>query len=104
MKVRTQGLRRIEAGESPSVYVCNAFLHSCSQGFESIRVFGFSLLDQPKPFAQHFAGILVSPADDQLLNQLGLVLCQDNVSCRHDFYLQVYWHIMPTQTLPLSKE
>ncbi len=87
MKVRAQGLRRVEAGESPRVYVCNACLHGCSQCFEAISVFGFSLLDQPKPFAQHFTGILVSPSAHKLLNQRGLMLCQDYVTCRHGFPL-----------------
>lgn len=36
-----------------------------SQGFQLARILGLSLLHEPQPFAQHFAGILVAAGLDE---------------------------------------
>ena len=46
-------------------------------------VFSLSLLHQAKPFAQHFTGVLLATAGDQLLHQGGLVICEHDVACGH---------------------
>ncbi|RXH31610.1 hypothetical protein XH94_34025 [Bradyrhizobium zhanjiangense] len=43
----------------------NAGASRRSQGFQLARILGLSLLHEPQPFAQHFAGILVAAGLDE---------------------------------------
>ena len=55
------------------------------------------MLDQRQALAQDFAGVLVATVNDQLFDELGLMVGQDDISSRHAKLLRqnFNWHTMP---------
>ena len=41
------------------------------------------ILHRAQPLAQHSAGVLIASRRDQALDQIGLMVSQDEVSCGH---------------------
>ena len=52
------------------------------QCFKAYAIFDFAAFDEPKPFTQDLAGILVAAGVDEPFDQVRLMFRQDDVACR----------------------
>ena len=66
-EVRPQRFLGVKGLESAGFNVRYADLRSSAEDLKTVSVFCLTLLNEPKPLSQHFTGILVAAACDQLL-------------------------------------
>lgn len=71
-------------GVPPRLDIVDAELHSIPQRLQFGGMVGLALFDKAQAVAQHFAGVLVSPALDEPFHEGGLVVSDDDVASGHD--------------------
>jgi hypothetical protein len=83
LQVIAQALLGFKSLETPRVDIGNALLGCFSQNRKTVRVLRVSLLHHAQPLAKNLTGILIAATLDQLLDQSGLMVCQNNISGGH---------------------
>jgi hypothetical protein len=83
-KVIVQIGKRLELLVTTSLQVIDTDLDGLTEGLEANAILDFAAFHESKSFAQDLACVLVSTGVDQLFDQLGLVLGENDISRRHN--------------------